>query len=271
MSDHEILKQVTSVAREVGDRVRGLPSPGRFRTLSELRAVFNAIDDPLQAFARERLAALRPGAAWVDELHGRMPDAGEAWVVDAIDGAVQYLQGLPQWCVSITLVRARVPVIAVLYSAVQGETYAAIAGGGATRDGAPVEPSTKTDLAVALVATSQPPFVAKEPEDVERASRSLGEVLVVAGAVRNFGPTSWQITDVASGRIDAFWQYGVDDGNLLGASLVAQEAGAIVTDVRGAPWRSGARSILVAAPGLHRRLREVLLPDRGAADSAPAA
>ena len=269
MSDHAILNQVTSVAHEVGDRVRALPSPAPFRTPSELRAAFNAIDDPLQAFTRERLAALRPEAAWVDELHGRIPDAGEAWVVDAIDGAVQYLQGLPQWCVSITLVRARVPVITVLYSAVQGETYAAIAGGGAMRNGAPVEPSKKTDLAVALVATSQPPFVAKEPGDVEHASRSLRDVLLVAGAVRNFGPTSWQIADVASGRLDAFWQYGVDDGNLLGASLVAQEAGAIVTDALRAPWRSGARSILVAAPGLHRRLCDVLLPDRSAAESAP--
>ena len=261
MSDHEILNDVASVAREVGDRVRALPSPGRFQTLLELRAVFNGIDGPLQAFTRERLGALRPEAAWVDELHGRIPDAGEAWVVDAIDGAVQYLQGLPQWCVSITLVRARVPVIAVLHSTVQGETYAAIAGGGATRNGAPVEPSKKAELAIALAATSQPPFVAKEPGDVDRASRSLRDVLLVAGAVRNLGPTSWQIADVAGGRIDAFWQYGVDDGNLLGASLVAQEAGAIVTDVRGAPWRVGAHSILVAAPGLHRRLCELLPTD----------
>jgi len=270
MSDHEILNEVTSVAREVGDRVRALPSPAPFRTLSDLRAVFNAIDDSLQAFTRERLAALRPEAAWVGELHGRTPDAGEAWVVDAIDGAVQYLQRLPQWCVSITLVRARVPVIAVLYSAVQGETYAAIAGGGATRNGVPVDPSKKTDLAVALVATSQPPFVAKEPGDVDRASRSIGKALLVAGAVRNLGPTSWQIADVASGRIDAFWQYGADDGNLLGASLVAQEAGAIVTDVRGAPWRAGAHSILVAAPGLHGRLCELLPTDATVGESAPA-
>jgi myo-inositol-1(or 4)-monophosphatase len=262
MSDQEILSEVAAVAREVGDRVRALPSPRRFGTLPELRAVFEEIDDPLQAFTRERLGALRPEAAWVDELKGRVPDAGEAWVVDAIDGAVQYLHGLPDWCVSITLVRARVPVLTVLHSAVQGETYAATAGGGAMRNGAPVGPSKKTDLAVALLATSQPPFVAKAPGDVERAARSLGDVLLVTGAVRNFGPTSWQIADVASGRIDAFWQYGVDDGNLLGASLIAQEAGAIVTDAQGAPWRAGARSILVAAPGLHRRLRELLATEQ---------
>jgi myo-inositol-1(or 4)-monophosphatase len=229
--------------------------------LSELRAVFDELDGPLQAVLHERLGALRPAARWVDELKGQVPDAGEAWVVDPVDGAVQYLQGLPHWCVSITLVRDGVPVIAVMHSAVQSETYAAVAGRGAARNGSPVRPSQKTELAVALMATSQPPFVAKEPGDVERAGRSLGAVLAKAGAVRNFGPTSWQVAEVASGRIDAFWQYGLDDGNLLGASLVAREAGASVTDVFGQPWHAGARSVLVAAPGLQQRLLDLLPPD----------
>jgi myo-inositol-1(or 4)-monophosphatase len=262
MFDQEMLKEVTAIAHDVGRRVLALPPPARFRTPQELRAIFTGIDAPLQAFVRSRLGGLRPEAAWVEELEGRVPETGEAWVVDAIDGAVQYLQGLPQWCVSITLVRGGAPVLAVLHSPLQEETYAAVAGGGAMRNAAPVEPSTKTDLAVALVTTSQPPFWAKTPGDPDRAGRSLGNVLLAAGAVRNFGPTSWQIADVASGRIDAFWQYGVDDGNLLGASLLAKEAGATVTDLLGMPWRAGADSILAAAPGLHRRLLDLLPTDR---------
>jgi len=263
MRDQEILKKMTTLARETGERVLSLPRPASFRTLLELRAVFEGLDGPLQALLHERLGALRPAARWVEELKGRVPDAGEAWVVDAIDGAVQYLQGLPHWCVNIALVREGVPVIAVLHSTVQSETYTAVAGGGAARNGLAVRPSQKTELPVALIATSQPPFVAKDPGDVERAGRSLSAVLATAGAVRNFGPTSWQVAEVASGRIDAFWQYGLDDGNLLGASLVAREAGASVTNVLGQPWHAGARSILVAAPGLRQRLLDLLPPDGG--------
>jgi myo-inositol-1(or 4)-monophosphatase len=114
------------------------------------------------------------------------------------------------------------------------------------------------------VATSTPPFVGRLPRQVELAGRSLAAMLAAVGAVRNLGATSWQVADVAGGRLDAFWEYGVDDVNLLGATLIAREAGAVVTDAAGQPWRAGAASILVAAPSLHAPLRALLPPDAGA-------
>ncbi|MEV6861774.1 inositol monophosphatase family protein [Streptosporangium subroseum] len=95
-----------------------------------MMAAFSAIDDPASDRLREELTALRPGAAWAAELDTALPTSGEAWVTDPVDGAVQYLQGLSQWCVSITLVRDRVPVAAVLHSPPLGETYAASRGHG---------------------------------------------------------------------------------------------------------------------------------------------
>jgi inositol monophosphatase family protein len=87
-----------------------------------------------------------------------------------------------------------------------------------------------------------------------RAGRSLSAVLPVVGAVRNLGATSWQIADTGAGRLDAFWEYGVDDGNLLGGALIAREAGAVVTDTAGNPWTVGAEGFLASAPTLHGRL-----------------
>jgi myo-inositol-1(or 4)-monophosphatase len=196
---------------------------------------------------------LRPGAAWGDELDTVLAD-GEQWVVDAIDGAVQYLQDLPQWSVSATLLRDGQPTVAVLHNPGLAETYVGVAGGGATRNGAPIAPSAKTDMAVTLFATSHPPFAGRDPGAVRRSGASLASVLLVAGAVRNLGPTSWQVADVASGRLDGFWEFGVDDGNLLGAALIARESGAIVTDSQGRPWAAGADSIVVAPPQLHPAL-----------------
>ena len=77
---------------------------------------------------------------------------------------------------------------------------------------------------------------------------------MAVGAVRNLGPTSWQIADVAAGRLDAFWEHGRDDTNLLPGLLLARESGAIVTDVHGAAWRPGMDSIVVAGPALHAPL-----------------
>jgi len=102
--------------------------------------------------------------------------------------------------------------------------------------------------------------VAKNPRALEQAGASLTAVLRVAGAVRNLGATSWQVADVASGRLDAFCQYGADDVNLLGAVVIAREAGARVTDAAGNPWTLGATSILVSAPQLHAE-RLAVMPE----------
>lgn len=87
------------------------------------------------------------------------------------------------------------------------------------------------------------------------------------GAVRNLGPTSWQIADTAAGRLDAFWQFGRDHANLLPGALIAREAGAVVTDAAGGPWTSGSDSFLVAAPALHAPVQRALSARAGARDA----
>jgi len=258
MNGRELLDAVVGLVQEVGAAARALPPPPRFATLAEMRAAFETIDAPLQARLRAGLAPLVPGAGWADEFESALPARGELWAVDALDGAVQLLHGLPHWCVSVALVRDAEAVLAVLHSPTLGETYAALAGGGATRNGQPIAPAAKRELAAAYVATSHPPFQADKPDAVAAAGRSLSAMLGVAGAVRNLGAQAWQAADVGGGRLDAFWQYGADDVNFVGAALIAREAGAVVSDAAGRPWRAGADSILVAAPSLHAALTAVL-------------
>lgn len=241
-----MLKSVIDIVEALAADVRGPERPPA--SFEELRAVFSAIDDPLAANLRAALTDLRP-AAWADEFDD-LP-GGEVWVVDALDGAVQLLQGLPQYCLTVTLVRDGDPELAVLHSPWLKETYAARRGAGATRNGEPIKPSRKKALEAAVAATSQPPFVTEQPGVAEAAGTSLTAVLEQAAAVRNLGPTSWQVADVAAGRLDFFWQYGTDATNLAGAALVAREAGAVVTTADGAPWTPSAGSFLAAAPGLH--------------------
>ena len=199
---------------------------------------------------RPELSALNPAASFAAEIDTAFTD-GEQWLVDPTDGVVQLVQGLPQWCLTATLLHGSAAVLTVIHNPVLAATYSAIEGGGAFRDGVRISPSRKTQLEISLVGTSHPPFQAKDPVSVAAAGRSLSSVLMVAGAVRNLGPTSWQIADVACGRMDAFWQYGTDDANLVGAALIAREAGAVVTDAGGDPWLPGAPSFLAAPAQLH--------------------
>ncbi|MFT7869805.1 MULTISPECIES: inositol monophosphatase family protein [Amycolatopsis] len=248
-----MLESVIDIVETLAVRVRAPERPPA--SLEELGEIFSAIDAPLAAELRAALTELRP-AAWAGEFDD-LP-AGEVWVVDALDGAVQLLQGLPQYCLTVTLVRDGEPVLAVLHSPWLEETYAVQKGRGATRNGTPIEPSRKTSLEAAVAATSQPPFVTKQPGVAEAAGSSLTAVLGQVAAVRNLGPTSWQVADVAAGRLDFFWQYGTDATNLAGAALVAREAGAVVTTADGAPWTPSAGSFLAAAPALHALVLDAL-------------
>jgi myo-inositol-1(or 4)-monophosphatase len=253
----DTLTQVVRAARDAAALLPPPTVPRPFDSWQEMRAVYDSVEKPLVELLRDRLEVARPGVPWADELDTDLP-TGDCWVVDAIDGAVHYLQGLPQWSVSIALVRDGRPVLAVLHSATFGHTYTATDGGGASLDGNPVTPSAKTDLALALVAGSHPPFVASQPLAVADTARATARLLPAVGVLRNLGPTSWQVADVASGRIDAFVEHGTDAGNLLAASLVATEAGVTVTDVAGNPWHAGSTSFLAAPAALHTQLLDLL-------------
>ena len=257
-TDDDLAAAVASTVAEVGTWLADQQAHVTpWRTWHEFRGQFDRVDSPAGDRLRAALGRVRPGAAWVDEFEEDLP-SGEFWCVDPIDGAVQYLQGLPQWSVSVTLVREGRPAVAVLHAPLLGETYAAVRCKGATRNGAPIRPSGKSELGLAVVGTSHPPFVTGQPGVAEASGRSMAAVLGKAGAVRNLGPTSWQIGDVGAGRLDAFWQFGRDAANLIGASLVAGEAGAGVTDSSGREWEAGAESFVAAAPELHAQLVETL-------------
>ena len=252
------LENMITAAQEAGALIRRRPVPAPPADFAEFQATFAAVQAPAEALLRKRLAELRPGVRWADEFDADFPAGEPRWVVDVLDGAVQYLHGLPQWCVSLALVEDGVAVATVLHNPLLGETCWAAGDSGAFRDGEPITPSVKTDPAITVVATSQPPFAGKQPVAVAEAGRSLSAVAGQVGAVRNLGPTSWQIADVAAGRLDAFWQYGVDDANLVGPALLAREAGAKVTDADGCDWRAGSASFLVAPEQLHGRFVTLL-------------
>jgi myo-inositol-1(or 4)-monophosphatase len=255
-----LTQTLTRMAQAARDGAALLPprsGPSTFNTFPELKATLDAAEQPVKALLRHRLEEARPGVEWARELDTDVAASGEQWIVDPIDGAVQYLQGLPQWSVSIALIRDGRPILAALHSATLSRTYTASLGAGAYLDGAPITPCAKTDLALALVGTSHPPFAAAQPEAVAATGRAMSVLLPAAGAHRNLGPTSWQVADVASGRLDAFWQYGRDPGNLLAAALVAAEAGVVVTDMDGSPWRADSAGFLAAPAQLHGRLLEL--------------
>lgn len=220
---------------------------------ASMMAAFRELDGEVSGQLRQALAAKYPDVAWVSgELEGagvwRTLGSGRFWVCDAIDGAVQFLRRIPHWCISLTLVDGGTAKATIVYDAMHEEMFHAVADEGAWCNAERLRVNDRQTHHGALLATSQPPFSNGDEFVVSGAASSLYAALREAGAVRNLGPTSLQLAYVASGRLDAFWEYGEDTFNCLGSALLVTEAGGLATDIHDRPYGVASNSI-IAAPG----------------------
>ena len=210
------------------------------------------VDLELDAFLRERLTALDPEAGWLSEETLDSSDRYERrrlWVVDPIDGTRDFLRQRPGWCVSVALVEDRVPVLGVLAAPERGELWAAESGKGATRNGAPLRVSRRTELAGARVPTDSLPRVDSDLTMVEKPnSIALRIAMVAAGEADLLATLRWGF-----------------EWDIAAAALIAEEAGATVSGALGQPLAFNSASgeafgVLVATTGIHaaavERLRE---------------
>jgi myo-inositol-1(or 4)-monophosphatase len=180
---------------------------------------------------------------------GRAPTAGEgrAWIVDPLDGTINYANGIPFFCVSIALVEAGRPIVGVIHDPIRRETYAATDTGPALRDGEPVEASDKELLSdfVVSMALSGPALITR--------ARIVRKAIRVP---RSMGSAALALAYVGDGRFDAFVQQGgLSLWDVAAAGLIAERGGASVTNLAGEPWFDLARkprSIgILAAPAAH--------------------
>ncbi|NRR28690.1 inositol-phosphate phosphatase [Oxalobacteraceae bacterium] len=240
--------------------------------IDEMFAAFQQIDGWASATLRAGLARAYPQVGWregeFDNIDSGDSEAvaranhGAYWICDAIDGTLQYLRAIPNWAMSLTLIRDGRPVLCAVYDALHDDMFHAVAGGGAFRNGVAMRVNGRSSHYQGVVASSQPPYVNKYPRAVAQAGQSLSAMLRDVVAVRNLGPTSLQLAYVACGRLDAFWEFGEDSFNCIGPALLVTEAGGVVTEAGGTPYRLGSTSIAAAPAPVHAsmllRLQEVL-------------
>jgi myo-inositol-1(or 4)-monophosphatase len=169
---------------------------------------------------------------------------GRTWVVDPLDGTVNYANGIPFYCVSIGLVADDRPVVGVVLDPARDDCYAAAADGGATLNGAAVHCSPKASLGDYVVSLT---VIGRG--GLARERRIAPQIRIH----RRMGSAALALAYVANGRFDAFVQNGgLSAWDVAASGLIAERSGAVVTDVAGGPWwnprAKGARVNVVAAP-----------------------
>ncbi len=184
---------------------------------------------------------------------------GAVWVIDPLDGTVNYSHGLAHSSVSIALAMNGEVVVGVVYSPFLGELFAAKRGGGATLNGEKIQASSATDMKQALVTTGFP----YGRDNMDLLLERLRSVLLNCQDVRRFGSAAIDISYVACGRIDGFYE-SLQPWDIAAACLIAQESGARIghfgppTPANLLPEGLNGNNLLVASKGVFDALQEIL-------------
>jgi myo-inositol-1(or 4)-monophosphatase len=257
--DQALLRAMSAAVQAAGAAVKARFDPAaRPRDLRQIVSSIEANDLVSMAILRAALSEARPAARWDEDEEGRgpLPD-GEWWVCDPVEGAIHHVHGVPHWAITATLVRDQLPVLTAIHLPLGGDSYTALAGGGAWRNGVRLQASAKTDLGAAMAGTGQ-----AAPGEGLAAYRRIGQsvsvMLQAALVVQVSVPSTMQLIALAAGQQDLFWQFSQVRSGLMAGALLAAEAGARVSGLGGEAWTPASAGMIAAAPGLAAATTAVL-------------
>jgi len=229
-----LLDLAAETARETGRMLidkRPAGGPDVVQTKSSATDVVTQMDQAAERLIRERIGAVRPHDAFLGEEEGVSAGTSEVrWVIDPIDGTVNYLYDLPDWAVSIAAEINGETVVGVVEIPRRGETYTAVKGRGAFLNGMPLRCSGESTLAQALVATG---FGYARERRVHQAKVLTG-VLPNVRDIRRGGACSVDLCAVAAGRVDGYYERGVQAWDIAAGRLLVTEAGGRIEGLDGA-------------------------------------
>ena len=251
----DTLALATALAKEAGALALAMRrSAAVVDAKSSPTDVVTAADRAVEELVLGTLRRERPDDGLLGEEGGsRTGTSGLRWVVDPIDGTVNYLYGIPQWAVSIGVEDADGPLVGVVLDPSGDELWQAVRGGGSTLNGERLQVSGATELAQSLVATG---FGYDARRRAAQAAL-LPDLLPRVRDIRRLGAGALDLCNVAAARVDAYYEQGLSPWDLCAGGLVAAEAGAVVTGLRGRP--AGYDLVLAAAPGIHQQLHDLLV------------
>ncbi|MGH3545804.1 MAG: inositol monophosphatase family protein [Mycobacteriales bacterium] len=252
----ELLSLASRLAHQAGELTQAIwqQARGEVTTKTTPTDVVTAADRAAERLIVDAIIQARPEDGVLGEEGGhRESRSGLRWVIDPIDGTVNYLYGHPHYAISIAVERYGEPVVGVVRNPATGEQWHAVTGEGAWRDGRRLKCASPTGLGKALIATGF-------GYDARRRAHQgtvVAELLPQVRDIRRAGTCALDLCFVAEGRLDGYYEQGCQRWDAAAGSLIVSEAGGRVTGLRGEPF--GPRMILAAGGAVYSQLHDALV------------
>jgi myo-inositol-1(or 4)-monophosphatase len=180
---------------------------------------------------------------------------GRVWIIDPIDGTINFVHAIPQFSVSVALWDDGVPLIGVVIDVMRQEEFVAIRGEGARLNDRKIKVSDTPSMNEALLATG---FPYDRQEHAREYLDVVGTVLENAQGMRRMGSAALDLAWVACGRFDGYWEYGIQPWDAAAGVLLVSEAGGLVTDHTGAGNDLDARACIATNGKIHDELQSIV-------------
>ncbi len=213
----------------------------------------------------EVLQKFYPDHAILAEESGAQGESDYQWVIDPLDGTTNFLHGFPQFAVSVALKHKGILDQAVVYDPLRQELFTASRGVGAFLNDRRIRVSQRRELAGSLIGTG---FPYRALEQLDAYIGVFRKLAGVAAGIRRPGAASLDLAYVACGRLDGFWEYGLQPWDIAAGALLIREAGGYISDMNGDSRRAESGDVVAGNPRLHQLLLDMI---RAGADAQAAA
>jgi myo-inositol-1(or 4)-monophosphatase len=245
------LKAARGLIRDFGEVEQlqvSIKGPGEFVSSADLKA---------EKTLKAELAKGRPGYGFLMEESGSAEgsDQHHRWIVDPLDGTTNFLHGIPHWAISIALARDDEIIAGLIYEPLRDEVFWAEKGTGAFFNDRRLRVSARRTLADAVIGTGIP---FRERGEHETYLKTLAAVMATTSGVRRQGSAALDLAYVAAGRLDGFWEFGLQQWDIAAGILLVREAGGYVSDIAGGHAMLTSGDVLAANDHLHLPLARLL-------------
>ena len=248
------LQVAVEAAREAGNILLAeFDHPARITYKGEVDLVTQADQRSEQAVVARLRSHFPKHTVIAEEGGGHESDSNFRWYVDPLDGTTNFAHGYPCFAVSIGLAEKDDLLAGVVFNPVSGELFSAVKGEGAFLNQKPIRVSAIETLSTSLLATGFPSHKRTQNPNIHY----YWDFTLRSHGVRRDGSAALDLCSVACGRFDGFWEFGLKPWDTSAGVLIVREAGGMISDFAGRPYRLGGPEVLASNGHIHSEMQQV--------------